>query len=81
MNRKSVKNWNQDVTRNIRQLKPVMTWLGNQIGGKRTDWTSQKSAHQALRLLDMAEYEMWNMQYFENTRERRLYNEEEDTVA
>lgn len=80
MKSKTAKQWNSNVESNIRKLKPVKDWLGQWIENKDTDWESQKSAHQALRLLEMAEYEMWNMQWWRDAKERKLYLKAEDNV-
>ena len=72
--------WNRDVESNIRKLRPVKQWLNRFIAHKQTDWESQKSAHQALKLLEMAEYEMWNMQWWQDRNERGLYLKAEKTV-
>jgi len=42
-------------------------------------WASQKSAHQALKLLEMAEYEMWNMGWM-SKKEQALYMKTVKTV-
>ena len=81
MKSKTDKQWNPNVESNIRKLKPVKDWLERWIENKGTDWESQKSAHQALKLLEMAEYEMWNMQWWRNAKERKLYLQAEDNVS
>ena len=80
MKAKTKKEWNLKVEGNIRKLKPVKDWLGLWIDNKDTDWESQRSAHQALRLLEMAEYEILNMQWWRNAKERKLYLKAEDNV-
>ena len=80
MQPKTDQHWNKDVAKQIRNLAPVKQWLNRWIENKATDWESQKSAHQALRLLDMAEYEIWNMQWFKNKNEQSLYHKAEDKV-
>lgn len=81
MNSKINKNWNTNVARKVKALAPVKIWLTSLINDKTTDWGSQKSAHQALRLLEMAEYEMWNMQWWENKQQVRLDQEARDTIV
>ena len=80
MKGKTDRQWNKDVALQIKNLATVKQWLNRWIENKNTDWESQKSAHQALRLLDMAEYEMWNMQWWKNPKERVLYLKAEDQV-
>jgi hypothetical protein len=80
MKAKTDRQWNKDVAMQIKNLATVKQWLNRWIENKNTDWESQKSAHQALRLLDMAEYEMWNMQWWKNPNERVLYLNAEDQV-
>jgi hypothetical protein len=80
MQSKLDQRWNEDVAKQIKNLVPIKQWLNRWIEDKATDWESQKSAHQALKLLDMAEYEMWNMQWFKDKREQRLYHKAEDKV-
>lgn len=79
MKSKSDKQWNRNVASNIRKLKPVKDWLEQWIDNKGTDWASQKSAHQALKLLEMAEYEMWNMGWM-SKKEQALYMKTVKTV-
>ena len=81
MKSKIDQHWNPNVENNVQKLKPVKDWLERWINNKDTDWESQKSAHQALKLLEMAEYEMWNMQYWTTRKQRDLYNEAEDTIV
>lgn len=80
MKSKIDQQWNMDVAKQIKSLAPVKQWLSRWIENKATDWESQKSAHQAIRLLDMAEYEMWNMQWFRNKQEQNLYRKAEEKV-
>ncbi len=80
MKAKLDKKWNQDVARQIKALEPVKRWLNKWVNDKDMDWDSQKSAHQAIKLVEMAEYEMWNLQWFENKKQKQLYNEAEDTT-
>ena len=80
MQSKIDQRWNKDVAKQIKSLAPVKQWLNRWIENKETDWESQKSSHQALRLLDMAEYEMWNMQWFRNKQEQALYRKAEEKV-
>jgi hypothetical protein len=80
MKGKTDRQWNKDVALQIKSLETVKEWLNRWMENKNTDWESQKSAHQALRLLDMAEYEMWNMQWFKDKREQSLYHKAEDKV-
>ena len=80
MKTKSDKNWNRNVESNIRKLGPVKAWLARCIENKSTDWESQKSAHQALKLIEMAGFEMLNMQWFRNPKEQKLYLKAEKEV-
>jgi hypothetical protein len=59
-----------------RALDPLKKWL-KKIMDTKTDWGTQKSAHQAMRFLDLAQYEMWNMQYWENSRQINLHEHAE----
>lgn len=81
MKSKANKNWNASVAQKVRALAPVKNWLAGQINDKTTDWGSQKSAHQALKLLEMAEYEMWNMQWWANKQQVQLDQDARDTIA
>jgi hypothetical protein len=80
MKSKADRRWNQDVERNIQKLGPVKRWLAQWIENKSTDWESQKSAHQAIKLIEMAEFEMWNMQWWKNAKEQKLYFKAETEV-
>src|SRR5436309_1348978 len=73
MKSKADRRWNRDVERNIQKLGAVKRWLVRWIENKSTDWESQKSAHQAMMLIEMAEFEMWNMQWWRNGKEQKLY--------
>lgn len=81
MSPRQAKKWNGDVKKSIKGLDPTKKWLKKWIDNAYTDWESQKSAHQALRLLEMAQYEMWNMQYWQNSKEQKLYSAAETLVA
>ncbi len=61
------KRWKQSVSRTADKLEPVKSWLRQWIYDTDTDWYTQKAAHQALKFLELAEYEMWNMQYWDNS--------------
>jgi hypothetical protein len=65
---KSRRQWNDDVKTEARALDPLKKWL-KKITDTETEWGTQKSAHQAMRFLELAQYEMWNMQYWENSRQ------------
>lgn len=80
MRRNPNRQWNRSVAQTVKKLEPVKKWLRTWMKDSDTDWESQKSAHQALKFLEMAEYEMWNMQYWTTPKQRRLYNQAEDTV-
>jgi hypothetical protein len=58
-----------------------MHWLDNYIDDAGTDWETKKSAHQARKFLELAQYEMWNMQWWENKRQVDLHREAHDTIA
>jgi hypothetical protein len=73
--------WNEEVKEHVNGLQDLKRWLRSIINDKDTDWDSQKSAHQALKFLELAEYEMWNMEYFGSEGERGRYHEGEGTVA
>lgn len=80
MKAKIDKRWNKDVKRRIDDLEPVKDWLRGCVADNDTDWESRKSAHQALKLIEMAQYEMWNMQWWKDQKERALYLIAEDRV-
>ena len=75
------KQWNQQVDRAISRLTTTKSWLKQFSNDSGTDWESQKSAHQALKFLELAEYEMLNMQYWWRAKEQSLYLDAEKTVA
>jgi hypothetical protein len=56
--------WNNQVKKKVYTLKTAQSWLRRMKDSPNNDWESQKSAHQALRFLQLAEYEMWTMQWF-----------------
>ncbi len=80
MKAKIDRRWNKNIQRLINGLEPVKKWLEAHVNDNRTDWESQKSAHQALKLIEMAQYEMWNMQWWESQREKTLYHDAETKV-
>jgi len=45
------------------------------------DWASQKSAHQAMRYIELAMYEMWNLQYWKNKKQRDLWKKSVEDIA
>jgi hypothetical protein len=51
------------------------------VNDNNLDWESQKSAHQALKFIELAEYEMWNMQYWTSEKQKQLYNEAETIIS
>ena len=75
------KEWNAEVKESVDTLKTAKNWLKRMINHQQNDWESQKSAHHALKFLELAEYEMWNMQWWHNKGEQRLYHEAEDTIV
>lgn len=79
MKSKTDKQWNSEVESQIKKLLPVRKWLQHCVNTASMDWESQKSAHQALKLLEMAEYEMWNMQWM-SRKEQKLYLKAEKSV-
>ncbi len=81
MTPKKAKQWNQQVDRAISRLTNTKSWLARFSVDPDTDWESQKSAHQALKFLELAEYEMLNMQYWWRAKEQKLYHVAEETVA
>ena len=81
MKRKDAKKWNREVSGNVAALKRVRNWLGKEITGQDSDWETKKSAHQAFKFLELAEYEMLNMQWWKDSKERQLYLKAENTVA
>ena len=80
MKAKINRKWNRDVERQIKNFAPAKKWLARWINDKDTDWESQKSAHQALKLLEMVEFEIWNMQWWKSPKERALYLKAENNV-
>ena len=78
--RKSRRQWNDEVKAKARVLDPIKKWL-DKIAKTETDWGTQKSAHQAMRFLELAQYEMWNMQYWGNSRQVTLHEHaEKETI-
>jgi hypothetical protein len=78
--RKSRKDWNDKVKAKAQSLDPLKIWLKGIIDTK-SDWGTQKSAHQAMKFLELAQYEMWNMQWWGNSRQVKLHEDaEKDTV-
>jgi hypothetical protein len=75
------KAWNKKLAKNARSLDLVMHWLDDYIDDVATDWETQKSAHQARKFLELAQYEMWNMQWWENKKQIDLHREAHDTKA
>jgi hypothetical protein len=75
------KEWNREVDEHVAALAGVKNWLDKMTGHPDNDWAAKKSAHQALKFLELAEYEMWNMQCWESQQEYKLYIKGEDTVA
>jgi hypothetical protein len=73
-------DWNQSVSDHVLALEPIKDWLRRWMRDDDVDWGTQKSAHQALRFLELAEYEMWNMQYWENTKQAALHEDAEKTI-
>ena len=59
-----------------KSCEPLKEWLEG-IANTETDWETQKSAHQAMKFLELAEYEMWNMQWWENSRQVNLHEHAE----
>ena len=78
---KSQNGWNQKVTKTVDKLIPVKEWLATLIEDDTLDWGSQKAAHQALKFLELAEYEMWHLQYWENETQKRLHEKAHIDVA
>jgi hypothetical protein len=78
---KSRKKWNTEVKTKTNSLNPIKTWL-EEISKTKTDWGTQKSAHQALRFLELAQYEMWNMQWWDNAQQVKFHTgAEKETVV
>ena len=77
----AAKNWNDRVKNNVKKLGPVRTWLQGLIDDSNMDWESRKSAHHALKFLELAEYEMLNMQWWQDKSEQQLYFKAEDKVV
>ena len=75
------KEFNRKVKKNVETLGKAKKWLKEMMFDKENDWASQKSAHQALRFIELAEYEMWNLQWWENRKQRELYLEAEKEIA
>lgn len=71
---KNRKHWNDKVKTNVEILDPIKKWLDT-ISKSKTDWETQKSAHQAIHFLELAQYEMWNMQWWENSQQVKLHKE------
>jgi hypothetical protein len=56
-------------------------WLTQFFDNPKTDWGTQKSAHQAVKFLELAQYEMWNMQWWDNSRQVKLHEEAEKNTV
>ncbi len=67
------KEWNKRINDEVKKLKDVKSWLKKHSKDKTNDWGTKKSAHQALKFLELAEYEMWNMQWWENSKQVDLH--------
>jgi hypothetical protein len=78
---RDAKVWNTEVAEKIDGLEESRKWLRRMVNDNDLDWESQKSAHQALKFIELAEFEMWNMQYWTTDKQKKLYNEGEDTVC
>ncbi len=67
--------WNKKVKAKIKTIKSVLPWLMKieNDRDKYFDWESQKSAHKAVRFIELATWEMWSLQYFYNKKQRRLW--------
>lgn len=77
---KSRKQWNDKVKTKAKLLDPLKKWLKG-IADTENDWGTQKSAHQAMRFLELAQYEMWNMQWWENARQVQVHEDaEKETI-
>ena len=77
---KNRKQWNDEVRAKATALNPIIKWLEG-ITSAGTDWGTQKSAHQAMRFLELAQYEMWNMQYWQDSGQARLHEGAEKTTV
>jgi hypothetical protein len=75
------KKWNDQVEGKVNSLNSAKTWLSRMINDPYNDWDTQKSAHQALKFLELAEYEMWNMQWWENKKQHELQEKAENTIV
>jgi hypothetical protein len=74
------KEWNNKVKMKVATLNKAKSWLEKMMVSQYNDWGSQKSAHQALKFLELAEYEMWNLQWF-NEKEIRDHRKAFDTFV
>ncbi len=80
---KERQSWNKKVERQIKTIESVLPWLEKieRDPDKDFDWHSQKSAHQAARFIELAAWEMWNLQYWSNKRQRRLWQKSTEDTA
>lgn len=66
--------WDKEVEDQIKKIESVIPWLRKieNDPDKYFEWESQKSAHQALRFIELAAWEMWSLQYYKNEKQQRL---------
>ena len=80
------KNWNKEVEDMANSLEPVKEWLNPFIEDPEDeenefDWASEKSAHAALKYLELAQYEIKSLMYWENKRQVELDRKANNTIA
>lgn len=66
--------WDKEVEDKIKIIESVLPWLRKieTDPDRYFEWDSQKSAHHALRFIDLAIWEMWNLQYYKNKKQQKL---------
>lgn len=77
------KEWNDEVESKINKIDAVVPWLKNIVedDDKYFEWDSQKSAHQAMKYLELAMFEMWNLQYWQNKKQRDMWKKSTEDIA
>ena len=81
---KQEKAWNTEVDELANSLETAKEWLKPFIQSPEEnefDWASEKSAHAALKYLELAQYEIWNLMYWENKRQVDLDRMSNETIA
>lgn len=78
------KEWNVEVEQIVDSLTEAKAWLKGYLKNPEKnefDWASEKSAHTALKYLELAEYEIWSLMYWENEKQVHLDQIAGETIA